>query len=144
MAERSIRDIIEGQDVLTIQVTATVAKAADLMKARGVGAILVLEGVNLVGIFTERDALYRVVAEGRDPTTAQIAEVMTANPTTVHPDSAFSNALEIMHVGRFRHVPVVDQGRPIGMVSSLDAMGPELEQFMYAVIVEEQTRDILA
>ncbi|MGE0483130.1 MAG: CBS domain-containing protein [Gammaproteobacteria bacterium] len=144
MAERSIKDIIEGQDVLTIQVTATVAKAADLMKARGVGAILVLEGVNLVGIFTERDALYRVVAEGRDPTSTQIAEVMTANPTTVRPDSPFGQALEIMHVGRFRHVPVVDQGRPIGMVSSLDAMGPELEQFMYAVIVEEQTRDILA
>jgi CBS domain-containing protein len=144
MAERSIKDIIEGQDVLTIQVTATVAKAADLMKTRGAGAILVLEGVNLVGIFTERDALYRVVAEGRDPNATQIAEVMTANPTTVRPDSPFSQALEIMHVGRFRHVPVVDQGRPIGMVSSLDAMGPELEQFMYAVIVEEQTRDILA
>lgn len=144
MQERTIRDIIAGQDALSAQVGSSVERAATQMKDRGVGAILVLDGVNLVGIFTERDALYRVVAAGRDPGQTTLAEVMTADPTTVHPDSPFTNALEIMHVGRFRHVPVVDQGRPIGMVSSLDAMGAELEQFMYAVLVEEQTRDILA
>ncbi len=49
-----------------------------------------------------------------------------------------------MHGGRFRHVPVVENDRALGMVSSLDAMGPELEQFMYAVIVDEHNRDILA
>jgi len=114
------------------------------MKKRRVGAIVVLDGLELAGIFTERDALYRVVAEGRDPNEATVAEVMTRNPSTIHPDSPFENALELMHVGRFRHVPVVDRGRPIGMVSSRDAMGPELEQFMYALIVEEQNRDILA
>ncbi|MEQ8495673.1 MAG: CBS domain-containing protein, partial [Gammaproteobacteria bacterium] len=112
--------------------------------AHGTGAILVLDDMNLVGIFTERDALYRVLADGLDPNTTTVGAVMTPDPTTVHPDSLFSSALEIMHVGRFRHVPVVDGGRPIGMVSSRDAMGAELEQFMYAVLVEEQTRDVLA
>ena len=144
MPNRTIRNIIEGQELLTTQTSTTVSKAAKLMKKRRVGAIVVLDGLELAGIFTERDALYRVVAEGRDPNGTTVAEVMTRNPSTVHPDSPFENALELMHVGRFRHVPVVDRGRPIGMVSSRDAMGPELEQFMYALIVEEQNRDILA
>ena len=144
MSQRTIRDIIEGQTPLTTQLSTNVEKAATLMKEHGAGAILVLDDVNLVGIFTERDALYRVVAEGRDPATTRIADVMTPNPTTIHPDSLFDQALELMHVGRFRHVPVVDQGRPIGMVSSLDAMGDELDQFMYALIIEQQNRDILA
>lgn len=144
MANRTIRNIIEGQELLTTQIATTVSKAAKLMKKRRVGAIVVLDGLELAGIFTERDALYRVVAEGRDPNGTTVAEVMTRNPSTVHPDSPFENALELMHVGRFRHVPVVDRGRPIGMVSSRDAMGAELEQFMYALIVDEQSRDILA
>ena len=144
MPNRTIRHIIEGQDLLTTQVSTTVSKAAKLMKQRRVGAIVVLDGLELAGIFTERDALYRVVAEGRDANATTVAAVMTRNPSTIHPDSPFENALELMHVGRFRHVPVVDRGRPIGMVSSRDAMGPELEQFMYALIVEEQNRDILA
>jgi CBS domain-containing protein len=144
MPNRTIRNIIEGQELLTTQISTTVSKAAKLMKKRRVGAIAVLDGLELAGIFTERDALYRVVAEGRDPNGTTVAEVMTRNPSTIHPDSPFENALELMHVGRFRHVPVVDRGRPIGMVSSRDAMGPELEQFMYALIVEEQNRDILA
>lgn len=144
MQTRTIRHIIEGQELLTTQSSTTIAKAAKLMKQRRVGAIVVLDGLELAGIFTERDALYRVVAEGRDPKSTTVAEVMTSNPSTVHPDSPFESALELMHVGGFRHVPVVDSGRPIGMVSSRDAMGPELEQFMYALIVEEQNRDVLA
>ena len=144
MQQRTVRDIIQGQELLTTQASTTVKRAARLMRERGVGAILILEDLTLAGIFTERDALYRVVAGGLDPATTSIGEVMTPNPTVIHPDSPFDQALELMHVGRFRHVPVVDCGRPIGMVSSRDAMGPELEQFMYAMIVEEQTRDILA
>lgn len=144
MSERTIRDIIQGQEPLTTQGDTKVGKAARLMREKSAGAILVLDDMNLIGIFTERDALYRVVAAGLDPTSTPISEVMTRNPTTIHPDRAFNAALEVMHVGRFRHVPVVDQGRPIGMVSSLDAMGDELEQFMYALIIEQQNRDILA
>ncbi len=143
MQERTIRSIIEGQTPLTTQLGTTVRDAARQMKKNKVGAILVLDGLNLVGIFTERDALYRVLADGLDPKKTEISNVMTPNPTTVQPDRSFTNALEIMHVGRFRHLPVVEQGRPIGMISSLDALGPELEQFTYAMLVAEQQRDIL-
>lgn len=144
MSFRTVGSIIEGQDLVCAEASLPVADAARLMRGHRVGAILVVEGERLVGIFTERDALFRVVAEGRDPQTTPIAHVMTANPTTISADKPFARAMEIMHEGSFRHVPVVDNGRPIGIVSSRDAMGPELEQFMYTLIVEEHTRDVLA
>lgn len=144
MTARKIRAIIDGKDLVSAPADMLVSDAAGVMKQRRIGAIIVLDGDKLAGIFTERDALFRVVAEGRDPNTTTVADVMTRNPVTIHPDQPFESALEIMHNGRFRHVPVVESGRPIGMVSSRDALGAELEQFMYTVIVEEQQRDILA
>ncbi len=144
MSIRTIRSIIEGQDLLSAAASLPVGDAARLMREHKVGAIVVVEGDRLAGIFTERDALFRVVAEGRDPRTTLVADVMTANPITIDADKPFARALELMHAGRFRHVPVVDNGRAIGIVSSRDAMGPELEQFMYSLIVEEHNRDVLA
>ena len=67
-----------------------------------------------------------VVAEGRDPVATQLGQVMTPQPQTIHPDKPFLHALRIMHVGRFRHLPVVEDGRPLGMVSSRDALDDDL------------------
>lgn len=144
MTTRTIRDIVEHQTPVTAPSSMTVRMAASLMKERHVGAMMVVEHGQLVGVFTERDALNRVVAEGRDATTTTLAEVMTANPQTVSPDAAFSSALELMHDNRFRHVPVVEQGRPVGMVSVRDAMGPELESFVYEMLRQEQVSGVLA
>jgi CBS domain-containing protein len=144
MAERTIRTIIEGQDLLTAAASVPVSIAAQLMQRRRVGAILVVEGERLVGIFTERDALFRVVAASVDPASTPIGQVMTASPRSLHPDRPFADALRLMHEGHFRHVPIVEDGKPVGMVSARDAMGPELETFMYSVIVDEQARDVLA
>jgi CBS domain-containing protein len=128
--QRPIRSIIEDQKPVTANAEITVAAAARLMKERRVGAILVLKEGKLAGIFTERDALFRVIAEGRDPAGTRIAEVMTANPRTITPDRPFGHALHLMYEGGFRHVPVVDDGRPLGVVSSRDALGPDLKQFI--------------
>ena len=106
--------------------------------------MMVVDQGMLVGIFTERDALNRVVAEGRDANTTKLSEVMTANPDTVSPASTFNAALELMHAGRFRHVPVVDKGRPVGMISVRDALGPELESFVYEMLRKEQVSEVLA
>lgn len=144
MSVRTVASVIEGQELLTAAASLPVADAARLMRTHKVGAIVVLDGDRLAGIFTERDALFRVVAEGRDPHTTPVSEVMTANPTTISADKPFARAMELMHAGRFRHVPVVDNGRVVGIVSSRDAMGPELEQFMYTLIVEDHARDVLA
>lgn len=144
MAERTIRTIIEGQELLTAAASMPVSIAAQHMQRRRVGAVLVVDGERLVGIFTERDALFRVVAACIDPAKTPIGAVMTAAPRSLHPDRPFVDALRLMHEGHFRHVPIVEDGKPVGMVSARDAMGPELETFMYSVIVDEQARDVLA
>jgi CBS domain-containing protein len=141
---RTIRDIIAGQEVFAAPSDLTVAEAAQGMRARKVGAALVVEGGKLVGMFTERDALWRVVAEGHDVRATRLAEVMTKNPQTIHPDESFARALHIMYEGRFRHVPVVEDGRPLGVVSARDALGPELEDFVLEMLRQDQARDILA
>jgi CBS domain-containing protein len=128
--DRPIRSIIEDQKPVTATADMTVAAASRLMKHKRVGAILVLENGRLAGIFTERDALFRVIAEGRSPETTKLGEVMTHNPRTIAPDRPFGHALHLMYEGEFRHVPVVENGRPLGMVSARDALGPDLAQFV--------------
>lgn len=126
MPIRSLRSIVEGQTPITVAKNVTVVEAARSMKLNNIGALLVVDGTRLCGIFTERDALFRVLAEGRDPAATQIGQVMTAQPQTVHPDKPFLHALRIMHKGRFRHLPVVEDERPLGMVSSRDALDDDL------------------
>jgi CBS domain-containing protein len=128
--ERPVRSIIEDQKPVMASADMTVSAAARVMKEQGIGALLVLRDGRLAGIFTERDALFRVVAEGRDPAKTRIADVMTANPRTIAPDRPFGHALHLMYEGGFRHVPVVDNGRPLGVVSARDALGPDLQQFI--------------
>lgn len=144
MAERTIRDIISGQALLTAPGSMTVADAARLMKQRNVGAMMVVDDGHLTGVFTERDGLFRVVAAGLDSTSTPLSMVMTANPKSIAPDLPFAHALSMMHEGRFRHLPVVDQGRPVGMISVRDALGPELEAFVYELLRQEQVSQILA
>ena len=144
MLERTIRDIVQDQEILTAPSKTSVADAARMMKSHKVGAILVVDDGRLVGIFTERDGLYRVIAEQRDVRKTLLSEVMTPNPQSVHPDDPFPRALHMMHAGGFRHVPVVENGAAIGMVSARDALGPELEDFVYALLRQEQVGDILA
>ena len=130
MPQRAIRAIIGDQNPVTTSSDITVAAAARLMKQNRIGALLVVDGGRLAGIFTERDLLFRVVAEGRDPSATRISEVMTRNPRTIDPDRPFGHALHLMYEGGFRHVPVVEDTRPIGMVSTRDALGPDLQQFI--------------
>ena len=144
MLERTIRSIIEDQELLTAPADTTVSEAARLMKQHHVGAVMVVEDGKLVGVFTERDALFRVVAEGRDTKTPPLAGVMTHNPKTVNPDQSFAHALRMMYDGGFRHVPVVENGQPVGIVSVRDALGPELEAIVYELLLQEHIDKVLA
>ncbi|HEX8012921.1 MAG TPA: CBS domain-containing protein [Casimicrobiaceae bacterium] len=130
MPQRPIRSLIAHQKILTASADSTVAASARQMKKKMVGAVMVVDAAGrLAGIFTERDALFRVLAEGRDPKATRLSEVMTPHPKTVSPDRPFGHALLMMYDGGFRHVPVVENGKPIGMVSAREALGPELEEF---------------
>jgi CBS domain-containing protein len=113
------------------------------MKRSQVGAIIVVERGRLAGIFTERDALFRVIAEGRDPQATRLADVMTRDPQTIAPDKPLGHALHMMYEGRFRHVPVVEHGKPLGIVSARDALGPELLEFEAELVKREHIREIL-
>ena len=137
----TIRMIIEDQEPLTASATMTVGDAARLMKQSKFGAVMVVENGKLVGIFTERDALFRVVAEGLDAQNTPLASVMTRDPQTIHPDRPFVDALHLMHASGFRHVPVVEDGRLVGMVSARDAYGEELENFVYELVRQKQITD---
>jgi len=143
MPDRPIRTIIEDQRPVTANSDITVAAAAQLMKHHGIGAILIVDNERLARIFTERDALFRVIAEGRDPKATRVAEVMTSNPRTIDPERPFGHALHLMYEGGFRHVPVVKDARPVGMVSARDALGPDLRQFISDLDTRNHIGEIL-
>jgi CBS domain-containing protein len=130
MPQRPVRSIIAKQKILTSTAEITVAEAARLMKKKSLGAVMVVtDNGRLAGIFTERDAVFRVLAEGRDPKTTRLSDVMTPHPQTIAPEKPFGHALMMMYESGFRHVPVVEDGKPVGMVSARDALGPELQEF---------------
>jgi CBS domain-containing protein len=124
-----IKSVLEPRKLVVAAPHTTVAEAARLMKEGKVGAVLVVEEGRLVGIFTERDALFRVIAPGLDPAKTELRGVMTRDPTTVAPDETFGYALLLMHEKGFRHTPVVENGRPVGVVSARHALDPDLEEF---------------
>ena len=96
---------------------------------RRIGAVLVTEGDHrLLGIFTGRDALHRVLAEGKSAARTKLAEVMTRNPDTMPPGRTAIEPLRLMEGGRYRHVPIVDGSKVVGIVSRLDFSGIELDR----------------
>jgi CBS domain-containing protein len=131
MFTQSVRTIMNPRKLILVPGSMTVREAAKLMKSKHYGAVLITEGDELRGIFTERDALYRVIAVGLDPDTTPVADVMTPDVKTITPDKTFGHAMLMMHEGSFRHMPVVDQGKLIGMVSSRNALDPDLEEFVF-------------
>ena len=144
MPNRTIRTIVQGQTITTTTADTTVTQAACLMRNARVGALVVLEDDKLAGIFTERDALFRVLAAGRDPSTTTVGEVMTCDPQTITPNRPLSHALHLMHEGGYRHMPVVENGYLVGMVSVRDAIGPELQQFHSELEDKDRLFELLA
>lgn len=99
-----------------VQVQQSVAEAVQLMRDKGVGCVLVCRDRAILGIFTERDLLHRVLGP-RLPLTTTIAQVMTANPITVHPKDSIATAIRHMEDGGYRHLPVVIDDKPVGILS---------------------------
>ena len=122
---------MDSNKFLSVGPSDTVSYTAKLMKEKNAGAVLVIENGNLVGIFTERDALFRVISAERDPAKTLIQEVMTANPITIGANMQYGNALLTMHEHGFRHLPVINEQGPIGIISSRSAMDPDLEEFIW-------------
>ena len=121
---QSVADIMAG-NLLTVEATETVVASVRRMDERRVGAVLVLEGERLVGVFTERDVL-RAVAHGLTAE-AVVGDWMTRGPETIEPDDTAEHAAVLMIHGGFRHLPVVDAGKVIGILSIRDLMRSVLD-----------------
>lgn len=117
-----IADLINDRDVVTGNPLLTVRDATRIMIEKRVGAVLVIDDGELVGIFTERDLLSRVVGPGLDPDATPLSEVMTAQPQTVTAEDAIEEVVAWMLTGRYRHLPVMEDGRLAGIVSQGDVM----------------------
>jgi CBS domain-containing protein len=130
MFSQRVEGVMDRKKLLTTSAETSVSKATKLMAMKHVGAILILEEERLVGIFTERDAVFRVLARGRDPEATPLADVMTPSPRTISPREPFGRALATMHKNGFRHLPVVENGVTLGIVSSRSALDPEMEEFV--------------
>ncbi len=136
MFSQPIKSLMARRKCLTAPPGTTVREASQLMAKKQVGAVLVVDAGHLIGIFSERDAVFRVIAKGLDPSKTPLVDVMTREPKTVGPNNTFGYAMTIMHENGFRHMPVIDEGKPIGIVSARSALDPDLEEF----ICEERRR----
>jgi CBS domain-containing protein len=124
---RPIADMVHDKNPVTLPETATVQLACKKMRDRRVGAVLVTDKRHhLVGIFTGRDAVTKMLAEGRNGATTQLLDVMTAKPSTLPPTMTSVDALRLMQDGGFRHVPVVEEnGHIVSVISRGDFRGLE-------------------
>jgi CBS domain-containing protein len=116
----TLRELLKDRKVYSIDAERTVLDAARFMMEHNIGALPVLRNGELVGIFSERDIMNRVVAVGRTPGTTAVSEVMTANPRAVNLDENIEECLFIMHEFGFRHLPIVEGRELKGLVSLRD------------------------
>ena len=144
MPNRTLRQVVTGQTLVSALPDTTVRAAAVAMAGQSVGAIMIVDETGrLIGLVTARDVLNRVVARGLDPETTLLASVMTDKLQTASPDKPLAHALHMMFEGGFRHVPVVEDGRPVGMVSARNALGLEILQFEKELKERDHIAEIL-
>lgn len=122
------------QSLATLEPSASVLEAARMMAYLRIGALLIVEDEKLVGIFSERDALMRVLAKELDPAATTLGQVMTADPITIAPDATVQQALDIMAEKGFRHLPVLDGERIVAIVSIRD---------LYRSVKDQMETDLL-
>ena len=124
----TIRDLLINRTIHYVQPEQTVFEAANYMVQCNVGAVPVLDGTKLVGIFSERDIMKRVVSEGRDPMITSISNVMTTGVHTVSPSASCHDAMAMMQEYAVRHLPVCDGATLVGFLSLRDLLHQKLDE----------------
>jgi CBS domain-containing protein len=118
---------VKGGQIFSVGPDDSVLQAIELMATRHVGALLVMNQGSLLGIISERDYARKVILKKRSSSDTTVADIMTASPVTVSPDDTVHHCMELMTDGRFRHLPVVQTGRVIGMLSIGDLVKAVIE-----------------
>ncbi len=124
----TIREILHGRNVYSVMSNNTVREAAVYMAERNVGAAPVISDSELVGVFSERDVVRRVLMEGRDWNTTTVGEVMTQNPLTVSPGEDVDRCMMLMKQNNFRHLPVTEGQRLVGFISMRELLLQDLDE----------------
>ena len=125
----TIRNLLaaKGGKVFGIAPTATIHEALQLMADKNVGAVIVMEDDRLVGILSERDYARKVVLQGRSSADTAVSEIMTSSVQTVSPNASIDECMEAMTTGRFRHLPVVEDDKVVGVISIGDIVKAVIE-----------------
>jgi CBS domain-containing protein len=127
---RKLGDVVFNQSPLTLPVSASVQAAAEAMAQRRAGSVLVLNELGqLAGLFTGRDAIKRVLAKGLNAAKTKLGDVMTSPAFTIGPEKTAVDALRVMWAGDFRHLPVIRDGKILGVVTRGDFSGIEQDRF---------------
>jgi CBS domain-containing protein len=113
---QSIREVMT-EDVVVMPTSATLAEAGREMRERDIGNVIVIEDDTVAGILTDRDIVIRAVADGRSPGETTVGEIATRDPETLRPEDTVEDAIRIMRDKAVRRLPIVEDGRPIGIVS---------------------------
>jgi CBS domain-containing protein len=125
---RSVRELIRKPAAVQVTPQASVRDAARAMAAEHCGSVLVIEGEQLLGIFTERDLLDRVVAGDKDIDATPVEAVMTRDPDTIAIEASVCDAIRMFDEFSYRHLPVTEDGRIVGVISTRDLPPPDLEE----------------
>lgn len=112
----TLRDVMTS-DPTTLATSASVRDAARVMADQSIGNVIVMQDDNVYGIVTDRDITVRAVAEGRDPQSTTVGDICTTNPQTLSPDDSVREAVQLMRDSAVRRIPVVENGRPVGIVA---------------------------
>ncbi|MCC6641884.1 MAG: CBS domain-containing protein [Deltaproteobacteria bacterium] len=131
----TLRRVIHRRDLVAAPSTATVMEVASLMTDEHVGALCILDGDRLVGIFSERDLMTRVVVAGRDARKTIVSDVMTRDVVTASIDDSRSECIAKMREERFRHLPVLDGDLVTAMLSMRDLLRDEIEEQREELVV---------
>jgi CBS domain-containing protein len=128
VAMKNIRPLVEGKIVHTVPPDTSVLDVARFMSEKRVGAIVILEGDRPVGVFSERDLMERVVIRGRSPAEIRVKEVMTRDILTGSPDDSYIDCMKKMQSRGCRHLPIVEGGRVVAMLSLRDLLKVEIDE----------------
>jgi len=132
---KTVKQIFKNKETAVYATTSgsSVLEALKIMMEKNISALLIIEDDQLLGIFTERDYARKIILKGKSSKETLIKDVMTVNPSTISPDEKVSNCMELMTNNHYRHLPVVENGRVLGMVSIGD---------LVKFIIEDQKQTI--
>lgn len=117
-----------NRDLYTVSADQTVDNAARYMTERHIGAVTVVDGERVIGLFSERDLMNRVVAENRDPQTVHVRDVMTTDLTTASTNESYEEGLRKMQQARCRHLPILEADNFIGLISLRDLLEVDADE----------------